>query len=286
MAIVSEAVIPVAKVDLSAELRNIEEGRETVMDVIREVGEDGQPITRVMFGKRALQPEPKLESAVAMAKARDHEFHSIKAFSEYLGRECSSIDSVILADVFADRMTAVLDEDIETDRECVSFLASVHPLFAPWKDLIGKAIPVLQFALFVMQNRSAISEPDGRELAMIFSQIKSAKTVTKQSGIGAKSLNGVMVETMISGKKHDTEVELPESITIVAPLYLDTDPVEITLDLLVTDTERGIVVFVTAPKLAEAEFAAFSQFVDLVKNDTGLLVGFGRVQERPWNVVR
>lgn len=270
---------------IATELRSVEPNRETVMDVLTEIGADGTPVQRIVFGKRDLQPEPSTEPEVSRALARKHEFHSIDAFSDYVARESDALAALILADVEAERMVATLDENVESDREMVSFKATTHPLFAPWKALIGEAVPVLQFALFVMQQRSVVLDPDGRELALMFSQIKSSKTVTKKAGVGPKALNGVMVETQIGSELRSVEMELPEQIVIKAPLYLDTDPIEIKLDVLVTDTPNGIVVFLTAPLLEEAAFGAFKQFVDSVKKKTQLLVGFGKVQERNWLTV-
>ncbi|GAA5510021.1 hypothetical protein [Novipirellula caenicola] len=274
------------KLNIGGELRQIHPGTETIIDVINEVGDDGIPIKRIVHGNRRLQPEPPTEREVARAKARDHEFHSIDAFCGYLSRECEVLSSLVLADVDSERMRATLDESAESDREFVQFAATTHPLFRPWLDLVDTSTPVLDFALFAMRYRSAIVQPDGRELALTFSQIKSSKTITKKSGVGAKTLNGVMVETVIGSERHEVAVELPERMTICVPLFLDTDPVDVDLDLLVTDTPNGIVVFVAAPSLQEAKFRAFGQFVETVRKQTELLVGFGRVRERDWNLIR
>lgn len=270
---------------IAAELRTIESGSETVMDIAAQVDEDGVVAKRITFGKRELQPERPELPDIDRAKARNHEFHSIDAFADYLTREAQDGSSLALADVHAEEITATIDESDEDDREFIQFVATTHPLFKHWKNLIGKSIPVLEFALFVMQYRSAIIEPDGRDLALTFSQIKACKTVTKRVGVGPKSLNGVMVEMMINSEKSEIPVELPEKIVVSAPLFLDTDPVEITLDLLVTDTPGGLVVFVTAPLLEERQFEAFGQFVSRLKRVEGMIVGFGKVQERAWNLL-
>lgn len=259
-------------------LRDVTKGRETVLDVVQDGDEQ-----KVTFGHRDLLPE---ENKKARARARNHEFHSLAAFVTYLGREANRESAVVLADVNAALMTAALNEAEERDRESVSFAAKMHPLFEPWAKLIGAAPTVTEFALFVMQNRNAVLDPDGRELALMFSQVKAAKSITKHVGVGPKTLNGVMVEMQIGTERNEVPIELPERITISAPLFLDTDPVDIHLDLLVTEAKNGdIVVFVTAPELEEQTFKVFQHMVDKVATDTELIVGLGRVQERDWRLV-
>lgn len=266
-------------------VRNVVDGTETVFDVIQEVGDGGETGTRVSVGYKALLPEP-LRPVKADAQARNHKFHSLDQFSEYLEREACAETSIVLADFDRRYIVAVLDESDERDRELVSFEAKTHPLFKPWEALIGKAIPVLEFALHVMQYRNGVEQPDGRELALMFSQIKASKRVVKHVGIGPKSLNGVVVEMKIGSEVKETEVELPESVTIDVPLFLSTDPQQLQLDLLVTERGDGeLVVFVTAPELEEVRVKAFEQMVRSVREQTGMCVGLGVIDHRPFRTL-
>lgn len=272
--------------DVANFLRGVSEGQESIIDVINEVDEEGKAIKRIAFGCRKLQPEPPVEAAVATAKARSHEFNDLSAFAEYLKREANGDGCVVLADVSRRQFLAVLDEHEPTDRETISMAAVEHPLFTPWGQMLDRAVPVLEFALFAMKNRRAVIEPEGRELALTFSQVKASKSITTQVGVGKKSINGMMVELEIAGEKKGVPVELPEVIKVELPLFVDTQPQVIEIDLLVTEGREGIVVFATAADVEEQRILAFEQMVNRLRDETGMLVGLGRVQHRNWETVR
>ena len=266
-------------------LRDVVDGEETVFDVLNGVDDDGTPAKRVTVGRRELQPEPANEPKVARAKARKHVFNDLVAFGEYLKRETTVDSSVVLADVSSRAITAVLDEQDSYDRETVSMEAVTHPLFAPWEKLLSRAVPVVNFALFVMQHRRTVLEPEGRELAHIMSQVKASKAITKHVGVGKKSINGVVVELEIAGEKQGVPVELPETITIMCPIFVGSDPLEIELDVLVTENRDDIVVYLTASAVEEQRIKSFEAMVHDLKQSTGLLIGLGQVQHRSWRVV-
>lgn len=264
-------------------LRKLVPGKETVFDVKEMVDDDGE-FQRVSIGMRDLEPIVK-QKDIDRAKARCHTFHSIQAFTGYLLSEGNE-STLVLADVDAGKIACVLSEDDEEDREEIYFQAKLHPLFAPWRALLGNAIPVLDFALFVMKYRSAVLEPNGRELALMFTQIKASKNVTKRVGIGNKSLNGVTVELLIGSEKNQVEVELPEKIVISAPIYLDTDPVRIEIDMLVTEANDRLVVFLTASTLEAVQFDLFKGMVDSIGEATGFTTGLGKIEHRDWRVIK
>lgn len=268
--------------ELHGFMRELRNGEESIIDLLTELDPEHGPVKKVQFATRRL---PDLEPERARAAARNHEFHSLEAFCQYLDRESEESSCVVLADVDASQITAVLDESDEKDREQISFLAKIHPKLDRWQKLLGKKITVQDFALFVMENRSAVLEPNGRDLALTFSSVKASKQITKHVGIGNKSLNGIVVQLQVGSEKHDMPVELPERIVIVTPIYLDTDPVEVTLDLLVTECNDSLVVILNAPELEEAKMRVFEQMVEQVKSDTGLIVGLGKVKSRDWKTV-
>lgn len=267
-------------------LRQLREGDETVFDVRDVVGTDGEAGKRLMIGTRKLQPEHPVEREIARAQARNHVFNDLDAFAAYLNREAEKEQSVILADVDSRTIGAVLNEADEYDREIVTLQAVEHPLFTPWSELFERPIPVLEFALFVMKNRRAVVEPDGRELAMIFSQVKASKEITIQQGVGKKSINGMMVQLEVAGERQGMPVELPEVMTLGLPLFVGTPNQEIEIDVLVTDSREGIVVYLTAADVEQQRIEAFELMVNRLKQDTGLLVGLGTIKQRDWDLVK
>lgn len=260
------------------------EGTATVFDLLAEGGDN---VKTIEVKRRTLQPEPPNEKEVARARARNHQFHSAVEFAEYIKRESVEIEAIVLGDVDSKTVVCVLDEGDVEDREAISFLAKQHPLFDEWEKLLkSEELEVLEFAKFCQKNRRTIVQPDGRELAMIFSQVKMAKTVTVNRGVGKKSLNGVMVQTEIAGKKQDEIVELPDSITIECPVFVGCDPIKIEIDLLVDGSGEDVTVIATAPDLQAKRIEAFEQLIAIIREQSGLLVGLGKIAHREWELVR
>lgn len=267
-------------------LRRIPEGQETVFDLLDEAGAS---VRTIEIRRRKLAPELAQavpEPDVARALARDHVFNDINTFAAYLRREAETNASIILADVEERIITAVLNEADEDDREQVTMQAIQHPLFVPWGRLLEGAVPVIDFALFVMKNRRAVIEPNGRELALLFSQVKMSKAVQMFTGVGKKSLNGVIVDVEIAGERKGMPVELPETIMIDVPLFVGTSPQRIEIDLLVTNKAEHVVVYATAADVEQQRIIAFEEMVGQLRELTGLLVGLGSVQSRPWRTLQ
>lgn len=266
-------------------IRKVRAGSETIFDLI---GEDGDSVRRIEIAHRQLKaelPEQMPEADVARAKARSHVFNDLNTFSEYLKRWAIESTSIVLADVNSRTITAVLDESDGNDRETVTLKAIEHPLFTPWATLLKQPTPVVAFSLFVMEHRRAIIQPDGRETAMIFSQVKMAKAIQMYTGVGKKSLNGVVVDIEIAGEKKGVPVELPETITIKLPLFVGTSPQGIELDLLVTNRGDDVIVYATAADVEEQRIKAFEEMVAKIREATGQLVGLGQVSHRDWITV-
>lgn len=266
-------------------IRKVAEGKETVFDL----STDLEGTRKIAISHRELAPElPQAMPVadIARAKARSHVFNDVGAFAKYLSRCAVEDNSLILADVNQQVIVAVLDESHQTDREQVTLKAVQHPLFTPWSGLLNRPLKVMDFSLFIMQNRRAITEPDGRELALIFQQIKMSKSITVNQGQGTKSLNGVMVDVEIAGTKKGVALDLPESLSIHVPLFVGTGPQTITIDLLVTPGQNDdVVVYCTASDVEAAKMAAFEEMLTTIGTETGMLVGFGKIEHREWDTV-
>lgn len=259
-------------------IRSAIPGRETVFQMVDSI--DGEEGRRLVIEHRELPEALPLQDQVARPLARSHVFHSIETFISYLGDH-----SLALADVDSQSIGAVLDETKDTDHELIAFVAKIHPKFAPWHALLNKATPVMAFAVHCMTHRRTVSSPDGLELAQTMSQIKASKAITHYTGVGKKSLNGVMVDLEIAGEKRGQLVELPEVITLTTPIYIDTAPVEVQIDLLITEAREEIVVYCTSTQYEEARIQAFQQFVERVQGGIEGRCGFGKIGHREWRVV-
>jgi hypothetical protein len=268
--------------NVSKLLRKVASGSETVFDIKQE-----GDVRRVEIIRRQVKPEMRtVEAPIARDQARAYVFHDLDSFSDFCNRECDINHSVILADVDAQKITAVLDSTLPTGREVIAFEAKIHPLFAPWMALLNRPIPVLEFALFAQRYRRSIVAPNGRDLAMMFSQIKVSKSIEINKGMGAKALNGIMISTEIAGAKKDALVELPEEIHLLCPIFIGSEPHTIELDILVTEAKESIVVYLTSPLLDELRIKAFENMVKTLQEACNeLLIGMGKADFRPWVTV-
>ncbi len=164
-------------------LRKIAPGRETAFDVVDDL--DGTKSLKITLAElpKPLPLKPEAPD-IARAKARAHTFHESGRLLNILQREGNPQKTVVLADANARAITAVLDEADKLDREQVSFAATYHPFIRPWLDSLNKTMTIQTFALFLMQHRSRIVEPDGRELAIVCSQVTASKSITIARGTG------------------------------------------------------------------------------------------------------
>lgn len=273
-------------------IRRIAEGDETTFDLVKAMSGDKATST-IVIRRRKLEPERPAPPRRAESPARNHEFYSIEGFIAYLKRcakEGHDAGMLILGDMATGEIAAVLDDDAEKGREYIDFKPSIHPLFAPWYAAIGERMPIAEFAELVMSNRRTVD--NGRDIALIFSQIRASKNVVIQSGSGAKSINGVVCEMQIEGQASDHKyIDLPDTITITAPIYLATDPLKIEIDLtIVAGTGDHILVAITAAQLLEAKVKATESMFDILKDAaTGdfpnAVISFGAPGEKAWDYI-
>lgn len=267
-------------------LRSCPPGKETVFDLVRELDPEGKPVQRLVVQTVERPKEPSPEPRRAESPPRAHVFHDGEAFSAYLLANGGS-QTVVLADVAAGAMTAVLDDGAADGLELVRFEVQTHPLWKSWEQLLAcdGGVELREFARFVMTRRRQIVAPDGRELAITLNQVTATKKITRQVGQGVRAVNGLVIETLIQGTAREIPVELPESLTLELPLVLGGARQRIDLDLLVQAGEDGIVVHLAAPGAAEARLAAFETLVDGVRaglSETGAVVGLGRIAHGQW----
>jgi hypothetical protein len=188
-------------------------------------------------------------------------------------------------------MQAVIDEESAHGYEVLTFRPQIHPLFAAWEAILGKTLPVLEFAKFVMENRRTVAQPDGKELAMLMSQVRVATKIDRAQGKGQRSINGVMIEQTIQGQKHNEYVEFPDTIIIQCPLYVGERnplPLEIDISVYATDVEgSNICVHLSAADVLLRKTEAFELMLDAIADslEDGV-TAFGKVGHAEWSYLR
>lgn len=277
--------------ELEKNLREVAPESENVLSVLRELTNDGKKenVTLAMQNRKLLPEKPR-EPEKARSPKRCHVIHNVKGFVAYL-QAYASEDLVIFADVPNLRCVAILDEKADEGFEGIELVPQIHPLFKPWyKAIREEELDLQQFLSLVMKNRRAITAPDGRALVMELSQVTSSTEVTVHRGKGANSLNGILFKTKIEGNKHiDGKAELPEMIRIEVPIFMDTLPVMMELDLLLSTNPKDheIYVEIVCADLAEAMVKSWEEIIATCSQTIGKgLVAMGRAMHEKWDVVK
>lgn len=263
-------------------IRNFEEGSETAFDVKEAI--DG---TKLTVERRVLQPEQPELPPLARAGIPDHCFHTIDSVVAYVG-EYKTEHTVIVADALKNEAAITLDELVnEDDQTILMYRPAFHPVFSMWKSFFQVPRPVLAFAMFCMENRRQIVVPDGRELAMLLTQLKMAKSIVVAHGVGPKQINGIMTTVEIRGQKTDTEMPLPEMLTIRTPIFVTDDAQDVEFDLLVYEEKGEILVKGSNPDIATLVAERFLSGIDQIKGQLeGVIVTHGSAKYRKVNELK
>lgn len=245
------------------------------VDVVKGIIEGKEHVT-VTFQKNVMEPERE------ESPRRAHVFSVPDGFCAYL-QKYGSDDIVVLANAETGVAQAVLDETSAVGFETITFEPKVHPLWAPWKGLIGSKVRVKDFARFVAGQGHVITIPSPKMLLMTLAQVRLSKNVTIESGFGQKALNGIMVESVIKGNSVTNPIELPDQIVVHCPMFYGTEAVDIAVDLLVDACGDEVLVNITS---ADAEVKRIEQIEGMLgKVADGLpnaTVSLGMVHTVPW----
>lgn len=279
-------------------LRRVAEGQETTLDVAADVlefagppDENGDPTTTkvprhiVTIERRALNAEPPDAPERFESPRRAHLFHDANGFIAYLQRYGTPA-TVVLADHATRTMEATINEEADDGFETVHLDPIPDPRSSEWSHNLGSALPIKQFARFIRANYRTVVKPDGHKLALLLSQITASRNATIQQGVGANSLNGIMIETTIQAKATTAPVDLPETITIKAPLFAGQDAVEIEIDILIEYREEQVVAVMTSHDAHTKTIEAFEAMLAAIQTGLALktaVVALGERKTEPWN---
>lgn len=239
---------------------------------------DGREHVEVTFKTEVTDP------VRAESPRRRHTFHTVDGFAGYLQR-FGTQDIVVLADPKTGQARACLDETAPSGYEVVNFEPIVHPFWFPWHARLGLYYTIKDFAEFVSCQRHVIVKPDPKALFMVLSQVRLCKKVTVESGIGAKSLNGIMVETEVSGNSVKARVDLPEVIVLACPIFWGDEPSEIAVDMIVRASDGVDVKLVSSDADRKRVEAIEGMMGSLIEKLPNAIVTFGAIDHAPWEYV-
>lgn len=267
-------------------LTELVQGQETALTVTKELEPDVSfEGRRLIIEQRALNPEAPPRPEFTPAEKRRHVFHDVPGFVRYLKKYGDGF-TVLYADVPCETIHAVLSEASplrEGGAEILQMKPQPHPLFVPWQNLLShSSVPLDQFVDFLLQNRRAVVKPEGRELALLFSQVKSSTRVELERGRGKRAINGITITTEIQGTHNNEFVELPDEMEIFVPLYVGGIAQEIAIDLTLETRDSGkqVWVGVSATGLAAAKVTAFEAMIAECQplSEQKMVFCFGRPQ--------
>jgi hypothetical protein len=264
---------------LNGFLERCEEGRPTTIELARNLT-DGKEHVNITLRQTTEKPV-RMESP-----AKAHAFWSIEGFVAYLEKYAAASNLVVLGDPNTGQIQAVLDERKGDGFEVVIFEPLMHPFWKPWQESLGKKIEIREFAKFIVEQKHIIVNPDARQLAAIFKQVRLSKNVTIDNGIGDGAINGVVVESKIAGQHPSMPLSLPEQIVIHCPMFMEQEAMDITIDLILDGTGNSVVV---EPKSSDAEAkrieaieAMLHQVHETLTEATATL---GKVKHESWKYV-
>lgn len=270
-------------------IENLNVGEVTVFDLAK-----GPESKLTVTLKRDLPPEPR-QPVRKESPARGHTFFDAAGLGAYLAKY-GTADTVVFVDPSEEEMHAVIEETATRGFETLSMIPAEHPLWIPWQKLIHDgAIEVKSFADFINEHRRDIvsvtdGEPDGRELALMFRQIKASAKIERMAGKGKNAVNGLIVTSKVQGVEKNEPIDLPDSFTIDVPLYVGLGRETFQLDLSVdVDPDAEVTVTVTAAAVEEARVRQFEAMAAIVRasvKEKGGTVVMGVPLRTEWSYLR
>lgn len=279
---------------LSDMLTQAAEGQSTAFQVVRELDTEGKPIARLVIERRTMLGEQQEKDAVrGESQARCHRFQHSSSLVDYLNRYGTK-DTVVFVDLSGRMAKAVINESAEKGKEILSMSPMTHPRWLPWREMLGQALDVRDFVTFLRENRKAIIDPNPRTLLQTMSQIRSSTTIEQHIGEGASSLNGLLVRTNIRGDESNDIVDLPERLTVRAPVFVGCAERDIEIDLVLgaSPNGTGVIARLSSADIRTAEIEAFEAMTDELREglagedvpeDKRMVVTLGAPGETDWD---
>ena len=267
------------------QLADLTDGKETLLEVAsRQLEENDAKQITLAIQKRELYPEEPVEKAKASSPKRHHIFHDAEGFAAYLAKYKTD-DTVVMVDVAARRAVAVINEKADKGFEHIILSPVIHPKFQPWLNIFGDMNKIRNFVDFLGENRRTVIEPDGKELALLLSQVKVSTKTTLHRGSGRQSINGIVCEMEICGQKQSEELQIPETIIIETPIFVSCDPVKLEVDINIDSNGELVVVTCLCPDLTQAFIDTFDEMLKVVRDIPEVLVTLGKPDYENWKRV-
>jgi len=265
--------------DVKEFLENVSEMGSNALSVSRKMLADGKEQVTLDMRRTKIMPE-RMESP-----ARSHVFNEVVGFVAYLAARWTK-NMIIFADVPNTVIFAVLDDKAEHGFEQVRFEVLYHPEFILLaKTLLDSTMDMMTFARNLMRNRNVLAgDPEkAKQLSLMMRQITVSSKITACSGVGAKTINGIMCTTEAKAGVAEDQIDLPDSIAVKVPIYIDSDPVQFDIDLTITADRGGKVEITTDnPELEVRKYEVFQLIMGRVDESNDVIVTMGKPMTKEW----
>lgn len=268
--------------DVADAIKEVAENEVNVISVAKMMLKGGKENVQVSLEHKKVMPE-RMES-----QARCHVFHDAEGFMAFLSANKTK-HTFVFADVNGVVIYAVLDDKAKTGFETVSLRPPYHPEFSLLNDaLLNKSLPIAFFAQGIMRNRKVIQDSppnwDAKSLALAMQQLTVASAIVQAIGDGKTAVNGVMTTTtvMTGSPEAKEHLDLPETIKVKVPIYLNTEAVEFDIDITVSSKSGAVFAITDAPELEVKKYEVFETMLKDVKALEGVTVVYGWPSRADW----
>jgi hypothetical protein len=265
-------------------LKEVQEFGCNAINVSKKLLEDGKENVTLELIRKRVMPE-RMESP-----ARAHVFYNAESFCSYL-RDPMPYDKsermIVFADIEQSVIYAVLNDEAEKGFEVITLQPPYHPEFKLlWQTLLDQDnIGIFEFARSMMRNRSILEGGPEKtmQLALLMQQITVSSNIKAYVGVGSRSVNGIMCTTEAKAGRDEAQIDLPDSIEVKVPIYIDTDPVSFGIDITITaDRDGKVLVTTDNPEVQVRKYEVFNDILEYVKSKVGILVTLGRPDTKEW----
>lgn len=263
----------------------VKENEASVITLCKDLAGD-EPIKTVRLERKKVMPT-RMPSP-----ARSHVFFDVEGFVQFIhdNKPKVSRHMIIFADAVAVEIDVILDDRAENGFERATLRPPYHPEFILLNDaLLDKSLPIASFAQGVMRNRKVIKDTDSqdaRSIAMAMQQLTVATAIVQAIGDGKTSMNGLMTTTSVTTGTPEAKerLDLPDSLLVELPIYLNTEPVTFEIDITISTKNREVVAITDSPELEVRKFEVFEKMMAQIKGrKEGVVIVNGRPGQVNWS---
>jgi len=222
--------------------------------------------------KFARQPARIRESAV---------LQDVKSFCAYWARFAASNDNALFADQAVMRFTGIFDyhESVTQPgwkKHRATYACPLSPEWITWNIKNGKLMKQVEFAQFIEDNLPDVIRPVSAEFLEIARSLEAKKNVTFASSVRLDNgQSELSYEEDIKGTSSKGRLEIPQSFTILIPVFINDTPITIDARLRYRINDGVLVIWYDLHRPHIVLQDAFTRVVSEIETQTGVTALLG-----------